>query len=215
MQHKYLQIEEVDLKFSDDKNVKIKGYASKFDGVDSYGDTIAKGAYTNTLQDRERPIALKWNHYGPVIGKWTKIEQDEKGLYVEGELSKGHSVADDAAALLKHGAISGLSIGYMIKDAEDNKPHKGRLLKDIELFEISVVEEPADNLARIDSIKSLSEAKTLKEIEAAIRDAFGLSRSEGTAIVSSVKNCIKQSDSEAETSENLDEIALKLHNFLG
>lgn len=213
MEHKHLNLDKVELKFGAEGGLVLKGYASKFNGVDSYGDTIAPGAYKQTLEGRERPVALRWNHYGPVIGKWTSIAEDADGLYVEGELSKGHSVADDAAALLRHGAISGLSIGYIAKDSADNHPHAGRLLKDIELLEISVVEEPADNLARIDSVKSmLSKSADLKSIEAVLRQEFGLSRNESTVIVSAVKNCVNQSESETEIT---DELALKLHTFLG
>jgi hypothetical protein len=76
-----------------------------------------------------------------------------------------------------------------------------------------VVEEPADNLARIDTVKSMLDNITdLKGIEVLLRQELGLSRQESTVIVGAVKNCLKQSESDAEIS---DEVALKLHNFLG
>lgn len=199
MELKHLQLAQSEIKFGAEGNLKFKGYASVFDGVDAYGDTILKGAYKETLENRERAVALRWNHYGPVIGKYLDMYEDDKGLVVEGELTKGHSVAEDAAALLRHGAISGLSIGYIAKDYDSNEPHQGRKLKQIELIEISLVEEPADNYARVDMIKSaLAEAGDLKSIEAALKREIGLSRQESTAIVSAVKNAIKQSDSERE-----------------
>jgi len=205
---KHLNLAECSVKFGSEGNLEFTGYASVFGGIDSYGDRIAEGAYSNTLKDRERPIALRWNHYGPVIGKFTELREDEKGLFVTGELTKGHSTAEDAAALLRHGAISGLSIGYIPKDSEMNGPI--RELKEIELFEISIVEEPADNAAHISGIKSVfSECESLKEIELTMRRHCGLSQSVSTAIVSAVKGAVTQSDSESEQNAILEVINSK------
>jgi uncharacterized protein len=185
MELKLLNLTQTDVKLSGESRI-FSGYASVFGGVDSYGDTIAPGAYKKTLKGRDRAVKMRWNHFGPVIGKWTKMEEDEKGLYVEGELTPGHSVADDVMASLKHGAVDGLSIGFYVKKADETE--SGRLLKEIELIEISVVEEPADNAARIADVKSaIQDAQTLKEIEAVLRDAGRFSKADATALVSRVK----------------------------
>lgn len=156
MERKNLDLNNVELKFDEEDGArKFSGYASVFGGVDSYGDTIVPGAYSKTISGRERPIAMRWNHTGPVIGKWLKAEEDERGLYVEGELTPGHSVATDVYALMKHGAVTGLSIGYRIPAGGSEKKGDVRLLKQIELVEISVVEDPADFAARISNVKSL------------------------------------------------------------
>lgn len=202
METKNLSIESAEIKMGAEGNLKFEGYASVFGGVDSYGDTIAQGAYKNTLVDRDRPVQLRWNHYGPVIGKYTEIYEDEKGLYVKGELTKGHSAAEDAAALLRHRAISGLSIGYIVKDASDNMPHAGRLLKEIELIEISVVEEPADNAARISSVKS---AETLKDVESILRQK-GFSQKEATEIVVQVKKIHGEREKQKAEAEKLQDL---------
>jgi len=181
MEHKQLDLAKCEVKMGAEGALTFSGYASVFGGLDSYGDTIQQGAYKGTITDRDRPIQLRWNHSGPVIGKFTEIYEDEKGLFVSGELTKGHSVAEDTAALLRHGAISGLSIGYAVKDSEQNGVV--RVLKDIELFEISVVETPADNNAHIASVKS---AKKLSDVEKFLRSK-GLSQSEATATVAAVK----------------------------
>lgn len=191
METKKLALERCEIKARDDARV-FSGYASVFNGVDSYGDTIAPGAYEKTLSERDRPIRMRWNHYGPVIGKYTRIEEDEKGLYVEGELTPGHSVASDVYASLKHGAIDGLSIGYYVREFE--KDESARILKEIELIEVSVVEEPADGAALITDVKHadfleyIERAESLKEIERLLRDACGLSRKAATAMVSRVKH---------------------------
>lgn len=186
METKQLNLQSAQLKFAGE-GMYFAGYASIFEGVDSYGDTIAPGAYTKTLEDRARPIRMRWNHFGPVIGKWLNIQQDDKGLWVEGELTPGHSTAIDVYASMKHGAIDGMSIGYI---PVKSRPIEGnrRVLEEIELIEISVVEEPADLGARIGSIKSaLDNCNSLKEIESLLREAGGFSKNDATSLVSRVK----------------------------
>ena len=192
MKFKKLDLQKLDLKFVGE-GMTFSGYASVFGGVDSYGDTIDPKAYDATLKDRVRPVRLRWNHYGPVIGKILRLTTDSVGLFVEGELTPGHSTAIDTYASLKHGAIDGLSIGYIAKSAIEN-PDGTRLLKEIELIEISIVEEPADINATVSNIKSaIEKAKSIREIEATLRDSAGLSRLEACAVVSRIKSVI-QSD---------------------
>lgn len=188
MQHKLSPFDRLSVKFDDARPGFFSGYASVFGLVDSYGDTIAPGAYSKTLQNRERPIQLRWNHYGGVVGKWLTLREDEKGLYVEGELTPGHSVAQDAYALMKHGAVNGLSIGYRPIEAEQ-KDDGTRLLKQIDLVEISIVETPADAAALIGDVKTaIDGAGSLKEIEALLRDAGGFSRADACALVARIKS---------------------------
>lgn len=202
--HKNINLTDVQVKLDPVDGMKFSGYASKFNDIDSYNDTIMQGAYTKTLSNRERPIRLRWNHYGEIIGKWTTIKEDDYGLYVEGELTPNHSKAQDVYALLKHGAIDGLSIGFYLRDFEI-KPDGVRVIKEAELVEISVVEEPADLGAVIGDVKSaLSEMKTLKEIENLLRDAGKFSKAESTAIVSRVKAIGEQSDSDKPKETSID-----------
>lgn len=197
MEHKLFSLEAAEVKFSADKPGFFAGYASKFHGVDAFGDTILPGAYKATLESRKRPVQMRWNHYGDVIGKWATIKEDEHGLYVEGELTPGHSKANDVYALLKHGAISGLSIGYRPVKSVENETG-GRDLYEIDLVEISIVESPADLNAQIANVKSAIEnAESLKEIETLLRDAGGFSRADACALVARIKS-MQQSDSDAE-----------------
>lgn len=195
--HKNINLTDVQVKLDPVGGMKFSGYASKFNDIDSYNDTIAPGAYTKTLENRTRPIRLRWNHYGEIIGKWVTLKEDDYGLYVEGELTPNHSKAQDVYALLKHGAIDGLSIGFYLRDYE-TRSDGVRVIKEAELVEISVVEDPADLGAKIGDVKSaLNEMKTLKEIETLLRDAGGFSRNDATALVSRIKS-LCQSDSDAE-----------------
>jgi HK97 family phage prohead protease len=197
METKQIALKQTESKFSKNAELAFSGYASMFGGVDAYGDTIEKGAYSNTLTDRDRPIRMRWNHYGDVIGKWTKIQEDDKGLYVEGELTPGHSKAADVYASLKHGAIDGMSIGYRVKSSAQLEGDR-RLLKEIELIEISVVEEPADLMATVAEVKSaLESANSLKEIESLLRDVGGFSRVDAKHLVSKINSlCQREVDAE-------------------
>ena len=206
MQHKLLNIDCTQFKFLEGKQGLFSGYASTFNNVDSYGDTIFSGAYKKTIANRERPIQMRWNHYGEIIGKWTRIEEDEKGLLVEGELTPGHSKAMDVYASMMHGAVSGLSIGYRPTVFKEND-NDGLDLYEIELVEISVVESPADINAQIGRIKSMiDDATTLKDIESLLREAGRFSKSDATALVSRIKK-LHLGDQEAEqASKHYDEL---------
>ncbi len=190
MQFKNINLESVRFKFDSDKPGVFSGYASTFNGVDSYGDTIVPGAYKKTIKKRERPVRMRWNHYGPIIGMWVQMEEDEKGLFVTGELTPNHSVAQNVYASMKHGAVDGLSIGYRPVKIEDHGDGK-RTLKEIELIEVSIVEEPADLGAKISEVKNMvdliNSIDELKEFEALLRDAGGFSKSAATALVSRLR----------------------------
>lgn len=189
-----LPLQLCDLKFSGkaDEPVKFEGYASVWGRQDSYGDTILKGAFTQALQER-RPMMLYGHNPGRVIGKWTSLGEDDKGLKVDGELTPGHSDAQDCAASLKHGAMSGLSIGGYTDDAEYLQDG-GRLIKVFDLYEISVVAMPAENEARIDSssVKStLDECVSLADMELMLRD-LGFSRTMATAFSAKMRRIVRE-----------------------
>ena len=186
MQTKLLNLEALELKFVGE-DMTFAGYASVFGGVDAYGDTIDPKAYDQTLEGRTRPVRMRWNHYGPVIGKWMSISSDGKGLYVNGQLTPGHSTAIDVYASLKHGAIDGMSIGYVPRLIEEMGEGR-RLLKQIDLVEISVVEEPADIGAKVESVKfQLDTCNSMKEIESFLREVGRFSKADSVALIGRVK----------------------------
>lgn len=178
----------VDIKTAtiDNDGYSFKGYASVFDGVDSYGDTITKGAFSECLETMPK---MFFNHDSSAvpIGKWTLAREDEIGLYVEGELTKGIPQADAVAAALAHGTVDGLSIGFTAsgEGLAFNEDTEGFVISKVDrLFEISVVTFPADNSARIAKAEGLDSVKSLEDF---LRDAGGLSRGEAKAFISSAK----------------------------
>lgn len=209
MEFKRIGLSDVQVKF-DGEGMKFSGYASKFNGIDSYGDTIMPGAYKVTLKDRERPVRMRWNHYGPVIGKWTTIKEDEKGLYVEGELTPGHRVAEDVYASMKHGAVDGMSIGYRV--VAEKQRENVRELHEIQLVEISVVEEPADLGAQVAGVKHLNalieDLTSYKEAESLMRESAGFSRACAKSLVDRIKSLVlaEQEQKDAASDDALPDI---------
>ena len=131
--------------------VRLAGYASIFGKADGAGDTVLPGAFRRSL--RQRPparVALLWQH-DPArpLGRWTRLTETEHGLWAEGELAAGVVAADEAAGLIRAGALSGLSIGFKARTAR--RPHRGsgRILQDIDLWEISLVTFPQVEEARV------------------------------------------------------------------
>lgn len=219
--HKTLSLSECDIKLAGDGAATFEGYASKFNLVDSYGDTILPGAYADTLKQNGQPKMYGEHSYflggsGLPIGKW-QASEDDTGLYVRGELTKGMSLANDYHAALKHGTIDGLSVGGMLSPADyEEKDTGGRIIKRwTKLVEVSIVAFPADKHARVDldTVKSamlsaeISHLETIKDFERFLRDAGGLSKGLALALTSRAKS-IFRSDSdgapEAKAMQELD-----------
>lgn len=196
---KTLNFSSVSLKMDSDSG-RFSGYASVWGGIDSYGDTILKGAFKKSLA--KATPKMFYNHdWSMPIGKWEKIQEDEVGLFVEGELTKGIALSGDVKAAMKHGTLDGLSIGGYIEKDGYEKTESGRIIKEwASLMEISPVVFPADKAAKISSVKNidfealLPECKSEKDIERLLRDS-GLGRWEAMAIVSRLRELLKRSDS--------------------
>lgn len=187
MDHKAFDLE---IKAVSDAGV-IEGYASVFGGSpDSYGDVIAPGCFAKTLQRHKQagtmPLML-WGHDAsqPPIGNWTDMAEDGKGLWVQGEVALDDPMGARVHTALKRKAMRGLSIGYETRDSETDPKKPGvRLLKEVELWEVSPVNFPAQRRAMVDNVKSIlagNELPSLPQFEEFLREA-GFSKSQATAI---------------------------------
>ena len=167
----------------------FSGYASVFGNEDSYGDIVVKGAFADTIADwkaRGKMPPILWNHKpDEPLGVYTLLQEDEKGLYVEGRLLVNDVVrAREIHALMKAGAVDGMSIGYSTVEYNYNKETDVTELLKLKLWENSIVTFPANDLSRIESVKSTlqsGELPTLSEFEKFLREA-GFSKSQATAI---------------------------------
>ena len=177
------------------------GYGSVFGVKDSYSDIVIKGAFTNSLnqwKEKGRLPALLWQHkMDEPIGYYTKMIEDDNGLYVEGQLLiDDDPLAKRAYAHMRAKSLSGLSIGYVLNDYDYDSEKGAFILRDIDLWEVSVVTFPANDEARIDNVKSIFESGDIpppKEIERVLRDV-GLSRTQAKAFMSEGYSSLKQRD---------------------
>ena len=167
----------------------VEGYGSVFGVRDNYDDVIAKGAFIQSLKDHKAAgtmPAMLWQHDADKpIGVWTEMVEDEKGLRIKGQLAMETVKGKEAHALLKMGALNGLSIGFMSKEWAYDRDTEVRTLTAIDLWEVSLVTFPANEKARVTNVKSADEMATPKDAEKALRDA-GFSKSDATAFVSRV-----------------------------
>jgi HK97 family phage prohead protease len=165
----------------------FSGYGSVFGVIDSYKEVVAPGAFAESLS--QRTPALLWQHRsGEPIGVYSALREDQTGLYVEGKLALKTARGAEAYELLKMGAISGLSIGFVTRDDSYDRVTGIRTLKKVDLWEVSLVTFPANDAARVSGVKSIDTIASLADAESYLRDAGGLSRREATALVSRIKS---------------------------
>lgn len=142
---------------------EFSGYGSVFGVEDSYGDIVVKGAFENTLQawkEKDALPSMLWQHdIKEPIGLYTLMQEDDNGLYVEGQLLiDDDPLAKRAHAHLKAKSLSGLSIGYTLPNGFDYDKEKGVfILSEIDLWECSLVTFPANDQSRVSDVKSILE----------------------------------------------------------
>lgn len=169
---------------------EFEGYGSVFGVKDSYSDIIVPGAFQKSLaawQEKGRMPALLWQHnMSEPIGIYTEMREDETGLFLKGRLLiDDDPLAKRAHAHMKAGSLSGLSIGYVLNDYDYDNQKDAFILKDIDLWEVSLVTFPANDEARISNVKSLlerGETPPPSKVEKALREV-GFSGSQAKAFM--------------------------------
>ncbi len=178
---------------------EFRGYASLFGGeADDYRDVIAPGAFHASLKAGGRNgngIAMLWQHSPEFpIGVWLSVQEDAKGLAVIGSIDKNVApMGIPLYSMLKKGAVKGMSIGFRTILSERDEKTGIRTLKEIELWEISLVTFPASKRAQVTNVKDIEAARTPRELEKALREA-GLSASSAKYMVSISKHGIGERD---------------------
>jgi uncharacterized protein len=176
----------------------FEGYGSVFDTVDSYNDTIAKGAYKGTLKEwkaRKKLPKMLLQHGGGgffssnaddmvPIGKWEEMFEDDHGLFMRGRLFDiDTDRAKSTYAALKEGELDGLSIGFRTRKSKTDEDTGIRTLTEIQLFEVSLVTFPANDPARVTDVKAEGDLPSEREFERWLQRVGGFSARETETII--------------------------------
>jgi uncharacterized protein len=184
-----------ELKSLDDDSGEFEGYASVFGNKDQGGDIVVKGAFAKAIKARgPKGIKMLADHDSTKrIGIWTEMAEDENGLRVKGRLLTEKQIGKDAHIDLKSGALTGLSIGGRTKSDDYDGRKRARVIKEFDLYEISLVTFPMNEQAQVFAVKSLADltAEDYREIEATLRTK-GLSRADAVKAVSGFKDWLQR-----------------------
>ena len=132
----------------------FEGYASLFGVPDLSRDTVMRGAFAKSLAVK-RPVRLLWQHDpAEPVGIWTAIREDARGLFCQGQLNLEVQRGRELQALLRQGAVDGLSIGFKTLRSRRDPATGGRQLIDVDLWEISLVSFPLLPEARVSAAKA-------------------------------------------------------------
>jgi HK97 family phage prohead protease len=133
----------------------IEGYASRWWARDLNDDVVAAGAFRASLE-RTGPGGVKMlhGHEGRApVGVWDEVREDAAGLFVRGRVLDVTPEGRMAAALVRAGAVDGLSIGFRAMKARAEE--RLRVLTEVELWEVSLVTFPMLPSARITAVEEL------------------------------------------------------------
>jgi HK97 family phage prohead protease len=185
-----------DFKFADNGDAEgmVEGYASVFGILDRGGDIVMPGAFKGTLAEWKKAKAsppMLWQHdpYSPV-GVWSEIGEDDKGLKVKGPLVMDVPLATSARALIKAGAVKGLSIGYETLDADIDRTTGARHIKKARLWEVSLVTFPMLPEAQISGVKTFDP----RALESTLRQELKLSQADAVSAVALFKKHLREGD---------------------
>jgi uncharacterized protein len=182
----------VSLEIKSLKDREFDGHGSVFKNVDLGGDIVMPGAFKRSLNQHKRDGSLPqmfWMHDpSRVPGKWLDMHEDDEGLAVRGVLAPT-DLGNEIHTLLKMDAVRGLSIGYRTRDQDFDKDGN-RLIKEADLWEVSVVSLPMNPLAQIAHVKSRLSVDgvyvpTPKEFETSFRQ-MGCSKQIARKLVSKI-----------------------------
>jgi len=203
---------EVKLAGDDAATGTVDGYGSVFGLLDRGGDIVLPGAFKTSIADWKRKKAMPpmlWQHDPRMpVGVWTDIAEDEKGLRLKGQLVMDVPQAAAARALIAAGAVKGLSIGYRTVKDEIDRTTGARSLKQVDLWEVSLVTFPMLPEAQITGIKQDIDPR---ELERALRSELNLSSADAVKAVAIVKKHLRDGgDGEPRSREGVTDVLMSL-----
>lgn len=205
-----IQLPLTELRFAggtEGKPFTFSGYAVRWNSINTHGEQFVRGAFADLISSGKK-VHMYYNHayldYCPQtapyrIGKWLSLVEDDEGLSVSGELTPDLALANDIKAMLKHGTIDGLSIAFYAPTELDYEYVNDVLrFKRVDVYEISVVDEPSDRQARIDPTDQEIDAVANSRDAAALLQQVGMSPRGAEALLSRLTQLIKPVTTEAE-----------------
>ncbi|HSI42390.1 MAG TPA: HK97 family phage prohead protease [Xanthobacteraceae bacterium] len=137
-----------------DVDGSFEGYAALFGRVDLGRDLIVPGAFTESLRRRGPAGVRMLFQHDPAepIGVWLELKEDANGLYARGRLTPEVARAREVLALMRAGALDGLSIGFRTVEGRTDPRSRVRRLSRVDLWEISVVTFPMQPDARVAAV---------------------------------------------------------------
>jgi hypothetical protein len=149
----------------------FSGYASLFNTEDMGRDIVLPGAFRDSLRQRGAAgIKMLYQHKpDEPIGTWEHLKEDARGLFAEGRLMLAVARAREVLALMRAGALDGLSIGFRTVTGQRDARTGIRRLAKVDLWEISVVTFPLLPDARVAHVKSDTHRRLLAAIATATR----------------------------------------------
>ena len=157
----------------DDDSRTVKGYGSFFGNLDSDADVIHKGAFNRSIKDwgpdgLDRIKLCAQHNMDRPIAKIIKMDEDEKGLYIEAKFGT-HTDGDDYYRMAKEGIVNEFSVGFVAIDKEENEKG-GYDINQIKLYEVSMVTVAANEKAVVTDVKSaLKLTKNIEDKELAFK----------------------------------------------
>lgn len=187
------------LEWKADDAGKIEGYGSVFDVEDLGGDIVAAGAFADSLQSGRKVKMLFQHDHNTVVGVWDEVAEDGKGLRVKGRILTAVKAGLEAYELVKAGAIDSLSIGYRTLKSMDRNGR--RVIQQADVWEVSLVTFPMNELARIDAVKAAQMSR--RDMERLLTQDAGFARSVARQLMAGGYDAIKSTQDAGDGIEEL------------
>lgn len=205
------QVYECEIKTEADEEGMFEGYASTFGNIDKGNDVVVNGAFRKSL--RRRPynkVKLLYQHRtDEPIGVFRSMREDDRGLYVKGQLAMGTQKGKEVYELMKMGALDAMSIGFKAdpKSQSYDERRRRRFLRDVDLMEVSLVTFPMNDKAIVHQVKGSD--RTIREWEDLLRDVGDLSRMESKMAAKAVVDVLEQ----REVAEDFGDVLESIENI--
>lgn len=191
------------------------GYGSVYNVVDQGDDIIASGAFAESISGmmaKNRLPSMLFGHMSRElpVGAYQKVSEDSAGLWLDGNIAIDTQKGGDLHKLMMMKplpAISGLSVGFISRDDSYDRVTGVRTIKKADLFEVSIVNFPMNDMARVHAVKGIEGLSSLSEIEDYLREAGNFSRNEAKCLIARIKQSTR-----ADADDGLAQLAARLTN---